>query len=230
MSEGHSEVKPKRILGQRLRYILDFSLSNPPIYETIFHALPAASLLRLSYCNRFLHQAVGVYLQRHNDINQVLSRFFANPIAFRRIQAETATLISGSTVLQLFDRTFYPGSDLDLYTHYNTAETLSRWITEAEGYTFQPSLCQPNDISQAIHNRVIFGESGYDEISLDDAQTEEEREASQFHQEQYFAVGISCALTFIKQAPEGQRKVQVMIARETPMACMMNFHSSMRLS
>ena len=47
-----------------------------------------------------------------------LARFFPDPgdvLAFRQLQTELQSLVSGSHALQLLDRTVYQDSDLDLY-------------------------------------------------------------------------------------------------------------------
>jgi hypothetical protein len=57
------------------------------------------------------------YFARAFNIEKRLSRYFDDPKSFRKLQAETLTVISGSTALQFFQRNFYPESDLDLYVH-----------------------------------------------------------------------------------------------------------------
>ena len=46
---------------------------------------------------------------------KLLSRYFHHPETFRHLQATTGTVISGSSALQFFDRSYYAKSDLDLY-------------------------------------------------------------------------------------------------------------------
>ncbi|KZV93092.1 hypothetical protein EXIGLDRAFT_768420 [Exidia glandulosa HHB12029] len=88
-------------------------------------------------------QAVADYLKHRFtvDLSRLLSRFFASwdeVLDFRRLQANYQFLISGSTALQLLDRTIYPNSDLDLYLFPNDAKAVGRWLIE-HGYTFHSS-------------------------------------------------------------------------------------------
>ena len=74
-----------------------------------------ASMLRLARVNRTMYFAIRSYMLHRYNINNHLSRFFPDPIAFRSLQARTASLVSGSNALQFFDRTFYEEADMDIY-------------------------------------------------------------------------------------------------------------------
>lgn len=108
-------------------------------------ALPScmspATLIRLSRTSHATRRAVSGYFARAWDINRHLSRYFDDSTAFRTLQARTGTLISGSNALQFLDRSFYPGSDLDLYPHPQYTLEVARWISD-QGYTFHPNSRQ----------------------------------------------------------------------------------------
>ncbi|KZP15441.1 hypothetical protein FIBSPDRAFT_795421 [Athelia psychrophila] len=78
-------------------------------------------------------RAVDSYNGRAFNVNRNLLRFFDDPESFRALQERTNTLISGSFALALLDRTVYPESDLDLYTHPGFARVVSEWL-HGEGY------------------------------------------------------------------------------------------------
>ncbi|KAF9244263.1 hypothetical protein BU15DRAFT_86164 [Melanogaster broomeanus] len=63
---------------------------------------------------------------------------------------KTSTLISGSNALQFLDRTFYPESDLDIYTHPGHAFEVANFLVESEGYHFVPRDDQDQDWKEEI--------------------------------------------------------------------------------
>ena len=76
------------------------------------------------------------------NIDRRLRSYFPDPTAFRDLQAQTGTLISGSTALQFFLRTLYVQSDLDLYVQRAARFEVGRWLL-ATGYNFVPTGAQP---------------------------------------------------------------------------------------
>jgi hypothetical protein len=102
-----------RVKGQLTLFLNIFSRHT--IYDAVFSQSDILSIVRFQRICRQAQSAVKDYLARAFNIDRHLSRFFDNPKAFRKLQAETATAISGSSALQFFQRTFYPESDLDLY-------------------------------------------------------------------------------------------------------------------
>ncbi|KAG2067252.1 hypothetical protein BDR04DRAFT_1233498 [Suillus decipiens] len=104
--------------------------SSAPIYDLIFRDLSPRTL-------------------RAYNINRHLSRFFPDPLSFRSLQARTGLIISGSNALQFLDRTFYPESDLDIYSHPGHVYEVLEWI-ESFGYQFEPHQYQGED----WHNQV----------------------------------------------------------------------------
>lgn len=200
---------------------------NHLIYDNILHRLSAASVLRLGRCSRLTQQATKDYIRMALDINRHLSRYFDNPLEFRTMQARTATLISGSTALQFFDRTYYPESDLDLYAHPCHLHEVGRWLLDAEGYTFQPNIIQESDFDIESRMRRVFW--GPDMEGPPEFMDEAEELATTFHhQDQYHIPGVRGVYTFVKPARrEGAapRKVQVIGAERNPLECILDFHS-----
>ena len=111
---------------------------NPIVHDNIFDFLTPLEILLFSRTCRPFYNIVCSYIKRVFNIDRILSRFFADPVAFRALQARTGTLISGSSALQFFARTFYPESDLDLYIHSNWLPDVVEWMVQ-EGYVFVPA-------------------------------------------------------------------------------------------
>ncbi|KAI0650881.1 hypothetical protein C8Q79DRAFT_411333 [Trametes meyenii] len=207
------------------------------IYEPIFDASSAATLLRLARTCRAGRHAIAAYIRSAFDVNRLLARFFPSPTApcssvcssshthseiydraraFRTLQARTGTLISGSTALQFFDRTVYPESDLDLYVHMRHRREVGRWLLE-EGYQFAPSQYQDPRFEIEVVHGMSTGANGI-----------------------YRMPGVSAVLTFTKPVPrkeidipdvveeqeESMLKVQVIVAKNTPMEAILAFHST----
>jgi hypothetical protein len=144
------------------------------------------------------------------DQHKHLSRFFTAPLAFRSLQARTSTLVSGSSALQFLDRTFYPEADLDLYCHYKAREELGRYLIHNEGYRFAPNTRQDPLFAIAVEQArpPQVGTRPYSKLR-----------------------GVSAVYTFTKRIENPERpgqnlKVQIIVASNTPMEAIFNFHSS----
>ena len=162
--------------------------------------------MRTSTTCRIANRAVHPYIHHAFNVDTLLLRFFPDPLAFRALQAETATLISGSFALQLFARTVYPSSDLDLYLHKRHRRTVGRWLLAA-GYKFAPTSRQRSKFEDEVLRRPRPGHDGH-----------------------YAMPGIACIYTFHRDPPQGapgeRLKVQLIVAINTPMEVILGFHSS----
>ncbi|KAI1787861.1 hypothetical protein LXA43DRAFT_895612, partial [Ganoderma leucocontextum] len=159
--------------------------------------------LRFSRTCKEADAAVSAYIAKAFDVDKRLRRFFSDPLAFRHIQARTATLISGSFALQLFDRTSYMSSDLDLYLHLEHRRTVGRWLLDEAGYSFSPYRGQEEDFESAVLHKI--SRRGI----------------------RYSMPGVADILTFRKAQIGGDTlKVQLIVARRTPMEVVLGFHST----
>ena len=193
---------PNYISGPNL--FLDRIISNDLLYGLIFDASSAASLVHLLKTCHALNIAVRDYMKRAFDISNYLSRYFPNPPSFRLLQRSTGTIISGSTALQFFDRSYYPESDLDLYVPLCWRHQVGNYLLE-QGYTFVPNSRQDRDFGVAVMNkRVLTNKAIYGNFK-----------------------GIAAVFTFSKDVPErGKLKVQVIAAVRSPTEVVLRFHSS----
>ncbi|KAF7794275.1 hypothetical protein EIP86_005408 [Pleurotus ostreatoroseus] len=189
-------------ISQDINKFVDKILTNDLIFQILFDACSAASLLRLSRTCRIARGAVQYYIPRAFDVNALLKRYFPNPLEFRALQRRTNALVSGSTALQFFLRERYPGADLDIYVDDAMSEEVARWVL-AQGYTFKPSSFQNPDF-----------EIAHKEYHLDDL---------------YDRSVDTKVLNFAK-VPEGsteeELRVQIIAAQITPMRLILGYHST----
>ncbi len=139
------------------------------------------------------------------NIHRILQRYFDDPTSFRSLQAQTGTLVSGSTALQFFDRSFYPESDLDIYVHMPWRLRVAQWLLD-RGYSFVPSPRQNEDFATAVNDQRVLN-----------------------NRARYFMRGVAGVFTFVKSVPgklEEVLKVQMIVAARAPMEIILNFHSS----
>ncbi|KAI0758171.1 hypothetical protein C8Q74DRAFT_1373203 [Fomes fomentarius] len=204
--------------------ILDIEL----ITEPILSGLSPATLLRLSRTCRAAYHAVSSYKSTAYNIDRLLSRFFPSSLlthshlhararAFRSLQARTGTLISGSVALQFFDRQVWTESDLDLYVHMRHRREVGMWLME-EGYKFKPTEFQNPRFDVEVVECAARRPNGI-----------------------YSMPGVMAILTFVKPLPRSRTaaaaeegdvqppqelKVQVIVAKNTPMEVILGFHST----
>ncbi|KAI0029336.1 hypothetical protein K488DRAFT_15199, partial [Vararia minispora EC-137] len=171
--------------------------------------LSPRDLAALLACSRLINAEVSAYCRRAFSINRILQPYFRSPDSFRVLQSTTGTLISGSAALQFFDRTEYPSSDLDLYVEHRYVARVVAFL-QNEGYTFQAWTFQPPTVEETLveisrriqsHNHM-FGENG--------------------EREHYTGGGLAGVLHFHK----GDREIQLMAARASPLTIIYGFHST----
>ncbi|KAK7696085.1 hypothetical protein QCA50_000728 [Cerrena zonata] len=182
-------------------------IPNDLIHNLVFFFCSPGSLLCLSRTCSSVHTMVQAYMQRVFKIERILSRFFTSPISFRRIQAETGTLISGSTILQFFDRSFYPKSDLDLYVSWISDYFMIADFLSKEGYKYVPRPGQ-----HAVFN-VAAGEDAFDRSDSAYGEVDE----------------VLHVFTW-KKYPEGRLedplRIQLIVSTDDPINVILGFHSS----
>ena len=194
-------------------------LDRPCIVERIFLYLTAGDIVRMGRTCSAGRLAVQIFRNDHFSINRHLSRFFRHPLAFRSLQAATGTLISGSSALQFLNRTFYAKSDLDLYTHPGYAKQVGRWLIDVEAYQYLPKSSA--DI-QSFENVACVEWSPSYHASADPSMTHNDDD-----EEEYYYSGLHDVYFFQKTNATGERlRIQIMSAQNTPLQCILRFHSS----
>jgi hypothetical protein len=192
-------------------------ISNPTIHDWIFAPLDVIDVLNFASTCRTARVAFNLFMKRAYKVEIVLRRFLRNPSAFRRLQRETGTLISGSVALQFLERTVYPESDLDLYTHPVHTLDVGRWLIVEEGYSFVPTEMQsPNHFIP--HN-----------VSFPWRRTFPRTDViwSTMRGGVYDSNGIDAVYSFERPCSDGPPiRVQVISAKNNPFQCILGFHSS----
>ena len=205
-STSHNEIsKPHDTTDSKSTGILlEKIVTNDLLYDLIFDACTARSLVRLLRTCREFHISVKDYMARRFNITTHLSRFFKDPTSFRYLQATTGTVISGSNALQFFDRTLYSKSDLDLYVPLTWRATVGHYLL-AEGYSFVPGRIQSSSFTDAVfQKRVVTNNGLYGNFK-----------------------GIAAVFTFKKRSSDGKElQVQIIVAVRSPMEVILRFHSS----
>ncbi|TFK63309.1 hypothetical protein BDN72DRAFT_803392 [Pluteus cervinus] len=117
----------------------DGHLPIGPVTDNVFKYLSPLDLVRFSRTSRQGYVAITDYGKHAFSITNLLGRYFSptDVLGFRFLQAQTRTVISGSSALQFFERVYYPESDLDIYVEARRVEPVAEWLTYA-GYELLP--------------------------------------------------------------------------------------------
>ncbi|THH18535.1 hypothetical protein EUX98_g8941 [Antrodiella citrinella] len=136
------------------------------------------------------------------NIENRLLRFFTSPDAFRAMQRNTLTLISGSFALQFFAGILYPTSDLDLYVESQFRQQVVDFLL-MDGYNFKPTVTQLG-LQETLDATQSASEQPYRTLVME---------------------GISGVLTFEK---DNGRTVQLIVTCQgrTAIEIILNFHST----
>lgn len=169
------------------------------LFGYLLSFLKAQDIAHLAQTGVSIRDTTRTYHERTFDVDRYLTRSFARPIEFREMQQHTGALVSGSTALQLFERTTYHGSDLDVYVERRYSPAAVRFVRDREQYLLKTTKHCVNVLEEPLSDMV-------NRVSYDD----------------YVAKGISEVLTFVND----DRHVQVIIAERSPMEIILNFHSS----
>jgi hypothetical protein len=82
-----------------------------PIYKNIMPKLDAGDVVRLQRVSKELSSVYKDALKSEWRINAYLKPFFADPVQFRNVQADTEALITKNVALGFFERRYIPSSD-----------------------------------------------------------------------------------------------------------------------
>ncbi|PPQ79933.1 hypothetical protein CVT26_004162 [Gymnopilus dilepis] len=100
-----------------------------------FSCLDLQSVINVSRTSTLLHAHYLTYRHIAWDPLRRYRNWFPNANTFRRLIRDTNTVISGSFVVQFFDREFYPGSDMDIYLRMAGVDDLCKWL-KTQGYRY----------------------------------------------------------------------------------------------
>jgi hypothetical protein len=182
-------------------------LWNVELIEQILLCTSPATFLCFGKTCKTARALVHDWTMRTFDINRHLSRFFADPRAFRALQARTGTLISGSNALQFLDRIVYEDADLDLYLSRGFELDVGRHL-EREGYVFTSSKTLDESFADAV-------DASIDEDYEEEYWTGEDAPAHRVYT-------FLCPTTMSRPS----RKIQLIVSEGTPIGSILGFHSS----
>ena len=166
--------------------------------------------MRYARVCRTTKNAVSSYIRRTFKLEGILGPYFSETqiLELRRLQFESGALISGSTALQFFDRSFYPDSDLDIYVQFDNKREIALWL-DSIGYKMQPTR-RGNPTVVTLPQVLDMGFPWNASDNLDDST--------------YDYPGPFVVLDFLKAGFE--RKIQLLISEEPPLISIFRFHSS----
>ena len=204
-------------------------LTVPTIYDCLYEYCSPGMLQRIARTCRAAREATVDYLTHALSARYTrqLARFFpaaSDVSAFRQLQADLQFLVSGSQALQLLGRTVYPESDLDIYVWSHQAKIVGEWLL-ARGYRYSPYNIPPvrSTFEEALRDMSsLRGEPGWNHVTTAN---------------QYGLPGALGAFNFKKHRSHeidvttGEDvvttdDVQIIVARESPLAAVLHFHSS----
>ncbi|KAH7927105.1 hypothetical protein BV22DRAFT_988881, partial [Leucogyrophana mollusca] len=172
--------------------------------------LSLRDLFALQSTNSRLRSLVQAFKSTRWDINALFSKFFSDPLIFRRQLYACDAIVSGSQVVQFFANVQYPDSDLDIFLCLEGALPMARWLT-ANGYLFQPA-----SYLQTHVERFILSLSR--EFDLRSAP----------YKPRYLDEQIIAVLNFYKHIGGIQTmKVQIIIVPHNPIRHVLDFHSTL---
>ncbi|KAF8871650.1 hypothetical protein CPB84DRAFT_1629013, partial [Gymnopilus junonius] len=90
-------------------------------------------IINLSKTSRAVYSLVTWYKRTTWDPTTIYKKWFIHVSAFRRLLRRTNAIISGSFALQFFDRSIYPGSDMDIFLRAAGASDVCYWLL-SQGY------------------------------------------------------------------------------------------------
>ncbi|KLO11402.1 hypothetical protein SCHPADRAFT_998949 [Schizopora paradoxa] len=207
-------------------YHVAFSSMHRSLYDTIFDACTPATMFRLGQVGKLSYTALKDYMKRTFDIDKHFARFFTDPSSFRLLQAETNSVVSGSSALQFLNRQIYPGSDLDLYVDRSEAARVCDWILTSgdpcQPYEFSPRQDQQDNLDDAWEEFVRGAEARIRRLS-----TYGMRDAASARG-LYQVNRVLEVLSFVSPDLENDqhRKVQVIITDIHPLMSILTFHST----
>jgi hypothetical protein len=155
------------------------------------------------------HDAVSSYLRRAFKLERLLNRYLSDKeiLELRCLQFRTGAIISGSTALQFLDRSFYPNSDLDIYVQQDYKQEIASWLGII-GYKMLPTKGSTKTNLQHTMDEMA---------QLSDVPIVPPSST--------IYPGSFAILEFSRGFSEN--KVQLMITEGSPVASVLNFHSSM---
>lgn len=106
-----------------------------PVYNNLLEVLDPASIICLSRTCKQLSSLYEEEGKRSWDPTRILRKFVDDVSTFRKVMYDQGALVSGSQVLQFFDRQDWPGTDMDVFvSSHRDAVQVATYLKAREGY------------------------------------------------------------------------------------------------
>ncbi|KIJ47373.1 hypothetical protein M422DRAFT_163947 [Sphaerobolus stellatus SS14] len=212
---------------------LIFQISE--ICRHIFVFLSTPDLYRFGASCKSIQNTLQDFIPCTFNVNHRLKMFFNDPESFRRMQAETGTLVSGSFVLQTLTREYWLPSDLDLYIWPKEFETVRNWMKSA-GYVetnrdtkFENNGTWADTDDTSVEENINSNDNNDDEDDNDNDNGSNSDNHSNASLSSAYPMAHIVTILFFEKKGKGNDilRVQVMVPETTPIQSILRFHSSM---
>jgi len=128
-------MPPSRFMNTSVDFLLALS-KHARAY--LFSWFTPPSIIALMKTSRIVRNITNGTTKADWNILHLLKPWFKEPRQFLYLLHECEALISGSQVVQFFEREKFLGSDMDIYTSIGSVTKMSNWL-QTEGYIYTGS-------------------------------------------------------------------------------------------
>ncbi|KAK7020667.1 hypothetical protein VNI00_017657 [Paramarasmius palmivorus] len=186
----------------------------------IFDELPAKDLARVRATSRAIRGQLNMYDKSTFGIEKLYGHFFpteSEQTTFRKKQAQTEALVSGSTLVKVLSRENFVPSDLDVFLNHANVMSLGQCIKEL-GYEFDPlpTVIEGNR-TKSVQQMAVFEEAVVVELATWKPNTGDIAD-------RYEGSAIAGVFNFKKGE---QKRIQLVATRSDPIEAILGFHSTL---
>lgn len=179
-----------------------------PFLIVFFSYWTPDTIFQLKCLNYRLEHVVLYYTRLVWDIDTFFEQWFPFGPDFRQRLAISDAVVSGSQVLQFFDRSSYPETALDIFTRIHGAIAMGQWLLTI-GYEYMVEDTDDPDPDPEFMNDILA--LGYDMYHV-------ENPSPIFGTFRFVASATAAA--------HDELKVKLIVVRDPPITHILNFHSS----
>ncbi|KAJ8521552.1 hypothetical protein ONZ45_g1753 [Pleurotus djamor] len=226
-SNSATRLRGRNIPQSRLpeNAFVDCMTASYDIHSRVIEALNLADLRMYSCTCTTVYDEVQTYYHRTWSIDSILEPFIpAQHIpAFRRLQASTGTVISGSAALQFFTHTIYPEADLDLYVNCYNAREVGDWLEDI-GCTTLDASGNPTFFEERIAAITATDPTLFVKPPVIATRRTVVEEGQTILSSDYSWLGMRAVISF--RSPVSNSKIQLILAARNIISVILNFHST----
>lgn len=133
-------------------------LQSYPIFSKISALLAVRDIVFLTRtCKALSHLHRTLLGSNHWNVDRDLRRFVKDPRRLREQLGQHNALISGSFVLQFFERVTWEKSDLDIFVGHRDVQSFRRYLVQEEGYRLVSDRAEMDYGMEALLEVRCFG-------------------------------------------------------------------------